>query len=235
VRLVVVALCAGALHFGLNFYALRSAGNISSVAIALQSYIPMSALLAVVFLHERIGWRTAFGIALAFAGVLVLGFDPIVLQAPLALLLTLGAAFMLALATLLMRRMSGIGAFELQAWTAAIGLPALAAISGAIEHDQLEAIMSAGWLDWVGVLYSGLVASLVGHGLLYWLVQRHPVSQVTPYLLLTPVFAVALGVVVWGDRPGPKLIIGGTMVLCGVLLVAVRAVLRGRPIPAPAD
>ena len=67
-----IALLSGALHFGLNFWALRAAGDISSVAIALQSYIPMSAVLAVVFLGERIGWRTWAGIGLAFGGVLVL-------------------------------------------------------------------------------------------------------------------------------------------------------------------
>lgn len=235
VRLTAIALSAGALHFGLNFWALKAAGTISSNAIALQSYIPMSALLAVVFLGERIGWRTALGIALAFGGVLVLGFDPLVLQAPLALFLCLSAAFMLAFATTLMRGMSGVGTFELQAWTAAIGIPALLAISFLIERDQLAAIAGAGWLDWAGVAYSGLIASLVGHGLLYWLLQRHPVSQVTPYLLLAPVFAVTLGILVWGDRPGPKLLVGGAMVLGGVLLVALRAVSRGRPVPVATD
>ena len=64
--------------------------------------------------------------------------------------------------------------------------------------------------------------------------QRHPVSQVTPYLLLAPVFAITLGVLVWGDRPGPKLVIGGAMVLGGVLLVALRAVTRGRVV-VPSD
>lgn len=234
-RLATIALCAGALHFGLNFWALKAAGTISSNAIALQSYIPMSALLAVVFLGERIGWRTSVGIALAFAGVLVLGFDPLVLQAPLALALCLAAAFMLAVSTTLMRGMSGVGTFELQAWTAAIGIPALALISGLIEHDQLASVTSAGALEWAGVAYSGLIASLVGHGLLYWLLQRHPVSQVTPYLLLAPVFAVSLGVLVWGDRPGPKLMLGGAMVLGGVLLVALRAVTRGRAVPVTTE
>ena len=85
-RVVAIALLNGALHFGLNFVALRVAGDISSVAIALQSYIPMSALFAVWFLGERIGWRTGAGIAVAFAGVMVLGFDPLVLDAPAALL-----------------------------------------------------------------------------------------------------------------------------------------------------
>ena len=234
-RLLAVAVLTGSLHFGLNFVSLRVAGDISSVAIALQSYIPMSALLAVLMLGERIGWRTGAGIALAFAGVLVLGFDPLVLDAPGALLLTLAAAFTLALGTVLMRGLREVDTFQLQAWTAAIGIPFLLAVSAVLERDQVALLATAPWPAWGGVFYSGLVASLVGHGLLYWLVQRHPVSQVTPYLLIAPVFAVTLGVLVWGDRPGPKLILGGAMVLGGVLVVALRAIIRGRPMPEPVD
>lgn len=231
-RLVAVALLSGALHFSINFWALARAGDISSTAIALQSYIPMSALLAVIFLGERIGWRTTAGIAIAFGGVLVLGFDPIVLDAPAALLMTLVAAFCLAVSTILMRGLRGISLFELQAWTALLGIPLLVVIAFGMEPPAWPLIESATWLDWSGVLYSGLVASLVGHGLMYWLVQRHPVSEVTPYLLLAPVFAIALGVLVWGDRPGPKLVIGGAMVLGGVLLVALRGITRRRAIPS---
>ena len=232
VRLAVVALLSGALHFALNFWALARAGDISSVAIALQSYIPMSALLAVVLLGERIGWRTSAGIAIAFGGVLVLGFDPLVLDAPAALLMTLAAAFCLEVSTILMRGLRGVSLFELQAWTAALGLPFLVVVGFFIEPPAWPFIASASWRDWAGVLYSGLIASLVGHGLMYWLVQRHPVSEVTPYLLLAPVFAIALGVLVWGDRPGPKLVIGGAMVLLGVLIVALRGIARRRAVPA---
>lgn len=233
-RVGAIALLSGALHFGLNFWALRAAGDISSVAIALQSYIPMSAVLAVVFLSERIGWRTWAGIGLAFGGVLVLGFDPLVLDAPAALLMTLTAALMLAAGTTMMRGVRGVDVFQMQAWTALLGIPVLVAISAAIEPPAWPIMQSAAGKDWAGVAYSGLIASLVGHGLLYWLVQRHPVSQVTPYLLLAPVFAITLGVLVWGDRPGPKLVIGGAMVLGGVLLVALRAVTRGRVV-VPSD
>ena len=60
------------------------------------------------------------------------------------------------------------------------------------------------------------------------LVQRHPVAQVTPWLLLAPVLAIGLGVAFWGDRPGPKLWIGGAMVLGGVLAIALRSWQKSR-------
>ena len=228
-RLLLVALCNGALHFGFNFWAIAAAADISSVAISLQSYIPMTALLAWWLLGERPTRSAALGIAIAFSGVVLLGFDPLVLDAPKALGLSLMAAAWLALGTTLLRTLKGMHTFQLQAWTAAISIPPLLLAAWFSTPMSWSLFTDASWLDWSGVLYSAVAASLVGHGLLFVLLQRHPVAQVTPMLLLTPVFAVALGVLVWGDRPGPRLLIGGALVLSGVLLVAIRGAMRKPP------
>lgn len=234
-RLIAVALCIGVLHFGLSFWALQLAGNLSSPAILMQSYIPMSAVLAVVILGERIGWRTWGGIATSFLGVMVLGFDPIVLQAPVSMALMLVSAFFLALGTVLMRGLSGVSAFAMQGWTAVFALVPLLVWSAFVEHGQVEAMRNASWMAWSGVVYAALLSSLFGHGLFYWLVQRHPVSTLTPYLLMTPVIAIGLGIAFWGDEPGPRLYLGGAMVLAGVLIIAVRAKQKARPLPQPED
>src|SRR5690606_4416088 len=84
-RLAGIALFTGVLHFGTSFLALRLAGNLSSPARVTQTYVPMAMLLAWWWLGERFAWRTALGITVSFAGVLVLGFDPMVLDQPLAL------------------------------------------------------------------------------------------------------------------------------------------------------
>ena len=90
---IVVGLLIGVLHFGLSFTALKMAGDLSSPAIVMQSYVPMTTLLAWWWLGERFAWRTGTAIALSFGGVLVLGFDPLVLDNPASLVLMLVSAF----------------------------------------------------------------------------------------------------------------------------------------------
>ncbi|MFC7300719.1 DMT family transporter [Cognatiluteimonas weifangensis] len=233
--LIAVALCNGVLHFGLSFWSLQLAGNLSSPAIVMQSYVPMAALLAWWWLGERFGWRTGAAIAVSFAGVLVLGFDPMVLQAPASLLLMLVSAVFLAVGTVLMRRLNGLDMFSQQGWTAIIGVLPLLALSAWLEPGGFSGLRHATWIGWGGAAYSALGSSLLGHGLYYVLVQRHPVAQVTPWLLLAPVLAVLLGVWIYGDRPGTQLWLGGAMVLGGVLSIAMRALAKARPMPPPEE
>jgi O-acetylserine/cysteine efflux transporter len=231
-RLVAVVLCIGVLHFGLSFSALKLAGDLSSPAIVMQSYVPMTALLAWWLLGERFAWRTGVAIAVSFGGVLVLGFDPLVLDEPMSLLLMVVSAGFLAIGTVLMKQLRGLDAFSQQGWTALFSVLPLLAISTVLEPGALAALPRVSWVAWAGALYAAFVSSLLGHGLYYVLVQRHPVAQVTPWLLLVPVFAVALGIAFWGDRPGPRLWLGGAMVLGGVLIIALRAIAKSRSIPA---
>jgi O-acetylserine/cysteine efflux transporter len=234
VRLVAVALCNGVLHFGLSFWAIKLAGDLASPAIVMQSYVPMAAVIAWFLLGERFAWRTGLAILVSFAGILVLGFDPLVLDHPGSLSLMLVSAFFLALGTVLMRDLKGIDALSVQGWTAWIGTLPLLAASTLMEPDPLHQVTSVSAIAWLGVAYAAVIASMLGHGLFYLLVQRHAVAQITPYLLMTPLFAVALGIAFWGDRPGTKLWIGGAMVLGGVLAIALRTWAKQRALGQPA-
>lgn len=233
-RLVAVALCNAVLHFGLSFWSLKLSSTLASPAILMQSYVPMATLLAWWLLGERFHWRTGLAIALSFAGVLVLGFDPSVLQNPMALGLMLVSAFFIALGSVLMRDLRGFDLVNQQGWTSIIGIAPLLLWSAASEHDLLASIRHASWVAWLGVGYAAVVASLVGHGLYFRLVQRHPVAQITPYLLIAPLIATLLGIVFLHDRVGPRLWLGGAMVLGGVLVIGLRNLAKSRPSP-PAE
>jgi len=229
-RLIAVCLLIGGLHFTLMFWALSRSEDVSSVAIGQQTYIPMAVLLAMFLMKEQVGWKTLTATFLAFLGVLVVGFDPLVLKQTDVLAITLVSALFQALGSIYQRGIRGIGVLNFQAWTALIALPVLLAVSLLTEQDQMETLKTAQWQNWAAVAYSAVMASMVGHGLFFFLVQRHPVTSVMPYLQLTPVLAVIFGVLIWGDRPGPRLLLGGAMVILGILFITLRA--RGRTLGA---
>lgn len=224
-----IALVQGILHFSLVFAGLKASGDIASVAIASQLYVPFSALLAVVALGERLDRRRLLGIAAAFGGVLVIGFDPIAFHHLDALLLIVAGAVAMAVATIQMRRLRGVGVFALQGWIALCAAPALGLLSLLFEDGQWAAVRSATPLDLAAPVYSALGASLIGHGIVYHLLGRYPVGITTPLLLLTPVLAVVFGVLLWGDTLTWKLIVGGVLTLVGIAVITVpaRRVLTG--------
>ncbi len=221
-RLLAISIGLGVFHFGMSFWALHLAGDLSSLAILMQSYVPMAALLAWAMLGERIGRAIGLAIATSFVGVLVLGFDPLVLDHPASMLLMLGAAFLLAVGTVLMRGLRGQTVWSQQGWLALCSAGPLLVASALLEGHLPTHLAAATWVGWSGVLYSALISSLLGHGLYYVLVQRHPVAAVTPWLLLSPLITIGLGILAWGDRPGAKLWIGGALVLSGVLVIALQ-------------
>ncbi|WP_020406176.1 DMT family transporter [Hahella ganghwensis] len=219
--LLRVALLLGVFHFSMIFMGLHAGGNIASVAIATQLYVPFSAILATIFLREKLSLVRILAIVIALSGVMLIGFDPIVFNHLDALLWVAGAAFVMAVATILMRQCPGLGVFRLQAWIALVATPSLLLLSLIFESGQWDILKQSSLLDYWTPLYSAIGASVVGHGIVYYLVGRYPVSLVTPMLLLAPILATIFGILWFDDVLGWRLIVGGLLTLVGITLVSV--------------
>ena len=217
--LLRVAFLLGVVHFGMMFIGLAAGANIASIAITTQLYVPFSALLALLFLKEKLTVRKTVAIVMALTGVMIIGFDPIVFRHLDAVLWVTGAAFVMAVATILMRQCPNLGVFRLQAWIALVAWPSLLALSLLFESQQLQLVTSSPLTDFWTPLYSAVGASIVGHGIVYFLLGRYPVSSVTPLLLLAPILAALFGILFFGDTLGWRLIVGGSITLFGILLV----------------
>ncbi len=220
--LFAIAMTMGALHFGLIFAGMALADDVSAVAIVIQLNVPFATILSVAFLGERIGWPRVAGLALAFAGVLVMSFDPRVFGYLDAVALTAAAALSGAIGMLLMRRIRDVGVIQLQGWLAVFSLPVLVVLAASFESQFAAQAAAASWRGWAAAIYTALAASLVGHGGLYYLLQRYPVSVVAPQTLLATVFAVLFGVTLLGDTLTPRMLIGGVLTLVGVLVIVLR-------------
>lgn len=221
-----IALSMGILHFAFMFTALHIATNISAVAIATQTQVPFAALLAMVFLKERVGWRRWSAIFVAFAGVALIGFDPRIFDEKLALILVLGAAFAFAVNQVIAATIRDIGIFNLQAWIALAAVPGLLVLSFFLEDGQWPSVAGAGLVPWSALAYSCIGASVIGHGIVYKMLRRYPVSATAPYMLLAPVIAVLFGILIWGDQVTWPLIVGGALTIGGVGVITLRSAVR---------
>ncbi|KAF0182168.1 MAG: hypothetical protein FD160_1388 [Caulobacteraceae bacterium] len=221
----LVGLCIGAFNFLFLFLALKL-GTASSVALAGQVGLPFTTILSMMFLGERIGWRRGVGMALAFAGVVIIAFRPDSLGFSAGVILAIAAAFVGSVGGVVMKRMEPIPILTLQAWVAMVSWPVMLVASGASETGQIAAVSAMGAPFWYAVAFSVFGVSIFGHGMFYELVKRYEVTQVAPLTLMTPVWAVAIGAFALREPLTPQLLTGGALALTGVFMIAVRRNIR---------
>jgi len=221
-HLISAALIIGALHFSILYYAISVADNISSVAIVTLTNVPFATLLAVIFLGERIGIFSIAGLVLAFAGVMILGFDPGALEHMEDLLLVMLAAFIYAVGAIMLRRLAGVHVLNLQCWIGLLGMISVLSLSYFVENGQLAAIEAASWRAKGSVIFSAVASSIIGHGGIYYLLKRYPVTTIAPLTLMSQVFAVIASVILLGEILTLKMWIGGLLTFIGVGVIVFR-------------
>jgi len=217
-----VAFCTGAGGFGLLCVGLSLSKDVSTVAIFTQLCVPFSALLSVFWLKEVIHWRRKLGITLAFAGVLIIGFDPRAFSYLLGLLCIVLQSLCVAIGMIAVKRLKGVTPMQMQAWMAVLGVPLLALLSFLFEQHQWQVVTHASWRAWGGVLFAAVFSSLVGQTVLFRLLNKYPVNLVSPLLVLSTVFGVIFGVLINHDAMTWRIWVGGCITLIGVLIVTSR-------------
>ncbi len=221
-RIVMIGLMLGVVHYPLMFFAMYATENVSAVAIAAQLVVPFSTILAILFLHERIGWTRTLAIALSFCGVVIIGFEPVGADHILSLVLVVGGSLSIAVASIWMRQLKDVGVFNLQAWIAVLATLSLSLLAMVFESPSIEMLRSIPIIDYWTPLYSAVGATIIGHGAFYWLLQRYPINQVSPFITLSTLFAIGFGAVLLGDQLTMRILLGGVLTLAGVTVIARR-------------
>lgn len=219
-RLLSVAILMGAGNFALLFIGLQTASP-SMAAVVIQAGVPITTLLSIVILGERIRWRRGVGIGLTLAGVLLVVWRP-GFAVSHGLLFVLGAAAAGSLGAIMMKQMTSIEPLRFQAWVGVTAIIPLGLASLLFESGQWATSVAAGWPFVAAVLFSALIVSVCAHTAYYWLIARYEANLLAPLTLMTPLATIALGVLITGDRLGARMIVGAGLALLGVLVIALR-------------
>jgi O-acetylserine/cysteine efflux transporter len=217
-----IAMTGGTFNFALLFLGVRLAGEVSIVAIAGQLGVPFATILSIVILGEVVRWRRWSGIALSFVGIMVIGFDPRVIEHIDGFMAVVGAAAVGSVSSILMRQVKNVPVFQMQAWIATLSWPVLMLLSLVFERGQWAAVQSASVAHWAGIAYTALLSSLVAHAGFYYMLQRYEVSKISPFTLLSPLFTVIFGVLLLDETLTWRIVLGGVITLVGVAIISLR-------------
>jgi O-acetylserine/cysteine efflux transporter len=220
-RLIAVGLLMGAGSFGLLFIGLKNATP-SAAAIVAQIGAPLTTLLSVIFLGERMRWRRGLGMVLTLIGVVLVMWKPGGIPVSFGLTMVAASALSGAFGAVLMKYMDGVKPLQFQAWVGFSSVWPMAAASALFEHGQFDVLHAAPWGFLAGVLYTGLVVSVVGHTAYYGLIQRYEANLLQPLTLMTPLGTVAMGVLITHDAFDARAILGSVIALAGVLIIALK-------------
>ncbi|MEP3248219.1 MAG: EamA family transporter [Sneathiella sp.] len=224
--ILAIGVLVGIIHFTFLYLGLSIAGGVSAVAITIQLVAPFSLVMAVLFLGESVGWRRISGMILAFSGVLILGFDPIVFEHLDGVMLVALAAFCMAGGLILMRTVKGVGTMSMQAWIGLVSFPGMMALSFLFEDGQIASLQNIEWQPITALLFTTVITTIFAHGGWFYLLQKYPISILTPYGLLAPIFGVGFGVLLYDEPITWKFILGGCITLVGVFVINIRTATR---------
>ncbi|MCZ8314526.1 DMT family transporter [Phreatobacter sp.] len=219
-RIVVVGLMMGAGGFGLVSIGLMTATP-SSAAVVTQLGVPLTALLSVFMLGEKIGLRRGIGIALAFSGAVIVMYDPKGFSLSFGLLFVLGSAFASAFGVVLLKKTENVAPLQFQAWVGLASSIPLGLASMTLETGQVDRALAAGWPFLAALAYTAIAVSLLGHSLFFKLVMKYEANLISTLTLMCPLMGIGLGVLVTGDPFDLLMIAGTAVVLAGVAIILV--------------
>ena len=217
-KILVLSITLGGLQFSLMFSGLRGV-DAGAASIAVQLYVPFSAILAWIAFRETLRPQQLVGLAVAFAGAYVLAGSPRVAPNALFFLLVVGGAFMMAVGTIQVKDLGQINVFTLNAWLALLAAPQLFLYSYLLEEGQWQSLMTSDWRGWGALLWMAVAVTIVSHGLFYRLINQYALNKIVPATLLSPVLAVLMAVPLLGEPITMPLVIGGLLTMAGVVLV----------------
>jgi O-acetylserine/cysteine efflux transporter len=237
-RLIAIGSTLFAGQFLLQFFAIANGLPPGLASLLVQTQALFTIVFAAMALHERPTARQLSGVAVAFAGLvlilLTVGQD----LTAVGFCLAMGSAISWGVGNVLLKRIGDVEMLDLIVWLNLVPpLPALALslmLDGPAAFAQ--AVSSASWLAVAAALYLGVVATILAYAIWGRLLRRYPAATVTPFALLVPFVGGYSSALVFGERFGPLRLAGMALVLLGIAVivlpwdcVAVRRRSRARP------
>lgn len=193
-------------------------------AVLVSSNVVFIALLAALILKERIISTRIIGIVLALCGVVLVTFNMGFTFAGETIGIDLFGCLFSIMAAFSFALYSVIGKKVLTSNDPLI-VVTLALFSGAVMLIILTSttvgfseIILAGWSTFLLMVFLGLTMIGIAYPIWFICLKRLPVSHVSVYIYITPIFAVILSLIILHERFSWLFWVGGALILGGIFI-----------------
>ena len=217
--LILFSISMGVMVYVFMTLALYYSNIISPVIVGSQLAIPFGILASAIILNENISLKKWLLIFSAFVGVLIIFFDPKLVDNCLGLFFASLMAFSFALSQVFSRQLRDLDISLTNAFTGLFGFIILLIISFFIEGDTILTIKSISLNSWILISYQAIVVSLGAHLMMFYLYKFYTIGQIFPSYSLFPIFGIALSFLIFGEVPTILFILGGIIVITSVFFL----------------
>tara|TARA_B100001059_G_C17758617_1_gene541441 strand:+ start:254 stop:1087 length:834 start_codon:yes stop_codon:yes gene_type:complete len=205
----------GFIVYPMIYLSLEYSQSTSGIIILMQCSIPMGVLMSAIFLKEKVSIKRWLVIGFVIIGVIIVGFDPIIIKKPLGMLLAIIGGVGYALASLFSKYLDKENTLNVNAWMAIITFPFMTIFMFIMEPNALSQIQSMNQTAIISVIYSGIILSCVAQVGMFWLYRHYDVQKVLPLYSLFPIFGILLTVLMLQEILTFYIVVGSLIVISG--------------------
>ncbi len=216
IPLIGFSICFGVAVNMFLYLSINASSILAPITIGAQLSIPFGIILSSIFLNEKISYKKWLLIMTSFFGIVVLAFDPKVVDEIIGSLLICGMAFFYGLSQVFSRYLKDLDVKYTNTIMSFTGFLILIILSSVFEGNAIQTITNISLESWFTVLYAGAIISLLGHLMMFYLYKFYPLDMVLPFYALFPVFGLILTFFIFGEIPSFITILGGIIVITSV-------------------
>jgi O-acetylserine/cysteine efflux transporter len=189
---ILYGLVMFALQFSLIFTGIAVGMTAGMASLISQIQIFFSVFFAAVFIREFPTIWQILGALLSFSGI---GLAAMHLDSNMTLaglLLVIAASATWGVGNLITKKLSHVNMVSLVVWGSFVSFPPLLALSLLVEGQEriVYTLHHFSWVAVISLIYIVYMSTWVGYGVWNWLLSRYPVTNVVPFTLLVPIFAM---------------------------------------------
>lgn len=220
----------GILQFAFLYWAMATGMPAGLASLVLQASGPFTVLLGMTVLRERVRASQMAFLLVAMAGLGIVGWQRFDSSASfLPFLLTLAGAFGWAIGNICNRQAHSVEPVKFTMWMSVVPPVPMLILALIVEGPErigtsLTTLATpTGLLGLAGLVYTVVIATVIGSGMWSWLMSRNPAGVVAPFSMLVPIVGMSAAWLVLGETVSLGELCGAGLVIVGVLGAGLKA------------